>query len=55
LAETAEMIFNGRNDKGELGMALEAQAQSSMINIIGMSFIPLYKVIGPIIFFVSFC
>jgi hypothetical protein len=36
-----------------MGLALGAQAQTSMINIIGMSFIPLYAVIAPFIFFVS--
>jgi hypothetical protein len=41
LAETAETTFNGKNDKGELGLALEAPAQSSMIDIIRMIFIPL--------------
>jgi hypothetical protein len=40
------MAYNGRNDKGKWGLALGVQAQSSMINIIRMSFIPLYKVIG---------
>jgi hypothetical protein len=34
-------------------LALGAQAQSSMIDTLGMSFLPLYKVIGQFIFFVS--
>jgi hypothetical protein len=34
------------------GPALGAQAQSPMINIIGMSFILFYRVITPFIFFV---
>jgi hypothetical protein len=51
LAETAELAHNVRNEKGEWGLALGAQAESSMIDITGMSFIPLYKVIGPVIFF----
>jgi hypothetical protein len=53
LAKTAELAYKGRNDKGEWGLALGAQAQSSMVNITGMSFITLYTVIGPLIFFVS--
>ncbi len=53
LAETAKLAYNERNEKGEWGLALGAQAQSLMIDIIGMNFIPLYKVIGPFIFFVS--
>jgi hypothetical protein len=35
------------------GLALKAQAQISMIDLIGMQFIPLYTVIGPFVFFVS--
>jgi hypothetical protein len=53
VAETAELACNGRNEKVKWGLALGTQAQASMINIIGMSFIPLYKVIDPFIFFVA--
>ncbi len=53
LAKTAGLEYKRRNDKGEWGLALGAQAQSSMVNITGMSFITLYTVIGPFIFFVS--
>ncbi len=52
LATTAES-FNGRIYKGEWGLILRTQAQTSMVDIRGMSFIPLYKVIGSFIFFVS--
>jgi hypothetical protein len=45
-AETAKLAYNGRNEQG-------LQAQASMINIIGMRFIPTYKVIGPFLFFMS--
>jgi hypothetical protein len=53
-AYLVEITFKGRNDKGEWGLAPGAQAQSSMIYIIVMSFIPLCKVIGPFIFFNPF-
>jgi hypothetical protein len=53
LAETAEIAYNGRNDKVKSELALGTQAQVSMINIIVMSFILLYKVVGPAILFVS--
>ncbi len=53
LAATSELVYNGGNKRGEWGLALGAQAQSSMINIIGMSFIPFYTVIGTFIFFIS--
>jgi hypothetical protein len=40
LAETAELAYMGRNEKGEWGHALAAQAQLSLIELVGMSFIP---------------
>jgi hypothetical protein len=42
MAETAELAYKGRTEKGEWGLALGAQAQMSLIDLIGMSFIPLY-------------
>jgi hypothetical protein len=54
LAETAELAYMGRNEKGEWGLALGTAAQLSIMNLAGMSFFPLYKVVGPIIFFLSF-
>jgi hypothetical protein len=53
LAETAELAYMGRNEKGEWGLALGAQAQISLIDLIGMSFIPLYSIVGPFMFFLS--
>jgi hypothetical protein len=53
LAETAEMAYTGRNEKGEWGLALSSAAQGSLIDIVGASFFPLYKVVGPMIFFLS--
>ncbi len=47
------LAYNGRNKRGEWGLSLGAQDQSLIIDIIGMSFIPLYKFIGSFIFFVS--
>jgi hypothetical protein len=43
----------GRNEKGEWGLALSTAAQGSLIDIVGANFFPLYRVIGPMIFFVS--
>jgi hypothetical protein len=54
LAETAEMAYTGRNEKGEWGLALGLVAQGSLIDLVGVSFFPLYKVVGPMIFFLSF-
>jgi hypothetical protein len=42
LAEAAEMAYHGRNDKGEWVLALGSQAQTPMIDIIGMSLIPVH-------------
>jgi hypothetical protein len=43
----------GRNEKGDWGLALGAQALLSLIDHVGMSFIPLYAVVGPLMFFLS--
>jgi hypothetical protein len=53
LAETVEMAYTGRNEKGEWGLALSSAAQGSLIDIVGASFFPLYRVVGPMIFFLS--
>jgi hypothetical protein len=52
-AEMAEMAYTGRNEKGEWGLALSSAAQGSLIDIVGASFFPLYRVVGPVIFFLS--
>jgi hypothetical protein len=46
LVETAEMAYTGRNEKGEWGLALSSAAQGSLIDIVGASFFPLYRVVG---------
>jgi hypothetical protein len=53
LAETAELAYTGRSENGEWGLALSSAAQGSLIDIVGTSFFPLYKVVGPMIFFLS--
>jgi hypothetical protein len=53
LAETAELAYVGRSESGEWGLALSSAAQGSLIDIVGSNFFPLYKVIGPMIFFMS--
>ncbi len=52
-AYLAEMAYTGRNEKGEWGLALGSAAQGSLIDLVGVSFFPLYKVVGPMIFFLS--
>jgi hypothetical protein len=53
LAETTELAYMGRNEKGVWGLALGTQTQLSLVNLVGMSFFPLYLVVGPLIFFLS--
>jgi hypothetical protein len=47
------MAYTSRNEKGEWGLALSSAAQGSLIDIVGASFFPLYRVVGPMIFFLS--
>ncbi len=53
LAETAELAYTGRSENGEWGLALSSTAQGSLIDTVGASFFPLYKVVAPMIFFLS--
>jgi hypothetical protein len=49
LAGTAELAYTGRTENGEWGLALSSAAQGSLIDIVGASFFPLYRVVGPMI------
>jgi hypothetical protein len=53
LAETAEMANIRRNEKGEWGLALGSAAQVSLIDLVGVNFFPLYRVVGPMVIFLS--
>jgi hypothetical protein len=53
LAETAELAYRGRTGDSEWGLGLSTAPQSSIIDIVGASFFPLYSVVGPMVFFVS--
>ncbi len=53
MAETAEMAYIGHNERGEWGLALSTAAQGSLIDIVGANFFPLYRVVGPMIIFLS--
>jgi hypothetical protein len=53
LAETAEMAYIGRNEKEEWGLALGSAAQVSLIDLVGVNFFPLYRVVSPMVFFLS--
>jgi hypothetical protein len=45
--KTAELAYNVRNEYEEWTLALGSKAQASMTDIIEMSFISMYKLIGP--------
>jgi hypothetical protein len=49
-----EMAYTGRNEKGEWGLTLSSAAQGMLIDLVRASFFPLYRVVGPMIFFLSF-
>jgi hypothetical protein len=51
--EKSTIAYDRRNHKGEWRLAPGSQTQASMIDIMGLSFIPVYKVIGLFTFFVS--
>jgi hypothetical protein len=53
VADTAELAYMGRNEKGGWGLALGSVAQLSLVDLVGMNFFPLYNVVGPMIFFLS--
>jgi hypothetical protein len=53
LAETAEIAYIGRNEKGEWGLALGSASQVSLIDLVGVNFFPLHRVVGPMVFFLS--
>jgi hypothetical protein len=52
-AETAKLAYMGKKEKGELGLALGAQAQLSLVNLLGLSCFHLYSIVGPLICFLS--
>jgi hypothetical protein len=47
LAETAELAYSGRAADGTWGLAMGEHARAAIIDAVGLSFIPLYWVLGP--------
>jgi hypothetical protein len=47
------MAYIGRNEKGEWGLALGSAAQGSLIDLVGVNFFPLYRVVGRMVIFLS--
>jgi hypothetical protein len=57
VADTSELAFQRRSADGQWGLALGQHAQEAIIDMIGLSFIPLYRIIGPasmIVIFILF-
>jgi len=48
VAEQTEIAFQRRGPGGEWGLGLNAHATSEIIDLIGHSFIPLYRIFGPL-------
>ena len=44
----SERAYDGRTASGEWGLALGDRAQTMMLDLVGLSFIPLYRFFGPI-------
>ena len=44
----SERAYDGRTASGEWGLALGDRAQTMMLDVVGLSFIPLYRFFGPI-------
>ncbi|OBQ32271.1 MAG: hypothetical protein AN484_28100, partial [Aphanizomenon flos-aquae WA102] len=47
LAETAEIAYANRGPNGEWGLGLGDLASATVVSLVGMSLIPLYRFIGP--------
>ena len=48
IADQADRAFEGRSSDGQWGLALGDKAKEMMLDAVGLSFVPLYRVFGPI-------
>jgi hypothetical protein len=48
IADQADRAFEGRSSDGQWGLALGDKAREMMLDAVGLSFVPLYRVFGPI-------
>jgi hypothetical protein len=46
VADSSELAFNRRTADGQWGLALGQHAQEAIIDMIGLSYVPLYRFIG---------
>ncbi len=52
LTETAELAYGGRGEDGSWGLGLGERATEALIDTVGWSLIPLYRLTGPIAIFI---
>ena len=48
IADQANRAFEGRTTDGQWGLALGNKAKEMMLDAVGLSFVPLYRIFGPI-------
>jgi hypothetical protein len=47
VADSSELAFSRRGPGGEWGLGLGGHAQAAIVDLVGLSFVPLYRFIGP--------
>jgi hypothetical protein len=47
VADSSELAFSRRGPGGEWGLRLGTHAQAAIVDLVGLSFVPLYRFIGP--------
>jgi hypothetical protein len=58
VADSSELAFSRRGPGGKWGLGLGQHAQAAIVDLVGLSFVPLYRFLGPvsmliILFFVT--
>jgi hypothetical protein len=47
VADSSELAFSRRGPGGECGLGLGNHAQAAIVDLVGLSFVPLYRFLGP--------
>jgi hypothetical protein len=47
VADSSELAFSRRGPGGEWGLGLGGHAQAAIVDLVGLSFVPLYRFLGP--------
>jgi hypothetical protein len=62
VADSSELVFSRQGPGGEWGLGLGNHAQAAIVDLVGLSFVPLYRFIGPasmlvilVLFLVTIC